>query len=187
MKNRLINICAFITMLAIFVSCSVIKKNVVTNNRQSNITDFFFVEIMDGNTGLSFHREKYEVIDMFGEPLDINVTEVSFNLAGGMIIEKHGLIYDDFIHIYYVFEDGTIFYEGFIIEKRLERLKTITIGDTSDKLLLTFPDKYYIWDKKYQFLYRPRDMCNTVCNTRYGNKKDFCEFFIVIMLTMSLL
>ena len=147
MKNRLINVCAFITMLTIFVSCSVIKKNVVTNNRQSNITDFFFIEITNGNRNLSFHREKYEVIDMFGEPLDIIATEVSFNLAGGRVIEKRELIYDDFIHIYYVFEDGTIFYEGFIIEKRLERLKTITIGDTSDKLLSTFPDKYYTWDE----------------------------------------
>jgi hypothetical protein len=95
---------------------------------------------------LSFHKEKYEVIDIFGEPLNIKVTEVSFNLVGGKVIEIRELIYDDFIHIYYIFEDGTIFYIGFIIEKKLERLKTINIGDTSEKLLSIFSDKYYSWE-----------------------------------------
>ena len=147
MKSRLINICIFIITSAIFIGCFAIKKNVVASNQQNNITDFFFVEIMNGKTGLSFHRGKYEVIDMFGEPLNVNVTEVSFNLVGGRVIEKRELIYDDFIHMYYVFDDGTIFYEGFIIEKRLERLKTITIGDTSDKLLSTFSDRYYTWEE----------------------------------------
>ena len=112
----------------------------------NNITDFFFIEIMNGNKDLGFHRDKYGVKDIFGEPLDINVTEVSFNLVGGRVIEIRELIYDDFVHIYYVFESGIIFYIGFIIEKRLERLKTINIGDTSDKLLSTFSDEYYSWD-----------------------------------------
>jgi hypothetical protein len=178
MKNRLINICIFLTVL-IFFGCSVIKKNETIANRQenidvdvltdsesqgnndhisdividtyeivhNNITDFFFVEIMNGNKGLDFHRDKYGVKDIFGEPLDINVRKVSFNFVGGRVIEIHELIYDDFTHIYYIFESGTIFYEGFIIEKKLERLKTINIGDTSNKLLLTFSDKYYTWEE----------------------------------------
>ena len=54
-----------------------------------------------------------------------------------------------------IFEDGTIFYEGFIIEKRPKRLKTITIGDTSDKLLSAFPDKYYTWDENISFYTDP--------------------------------
>ncbi|MDR1840093.1 MAG: hypothetical protein LBQ93_10980 [Treponema sp.] len=162
MKNRIISICFLLTIL---ISCSVIKKNETINKidnnthlelqnnndfllvadviKQNNITDFFFVEIMNGNEDLSFHRDKYEVIDIFGEPLDINVTEVLFNLAGGKVIEMRELIYDDFVHIYYVFESGIVFYIGFNIEKRLERLKTINIGDTSDKLLSTFSDEYY--------------------------------------------
>jgi hypothetical protein len=172
MKNRILNICFLLTILIIFIGCSVIKRNEKISNqqdninndihlelqnnndfllvadviKQNNITDFFFVEIMNGNTDLSFHRDKYEVIDIFGEPLEINVTEVSFNLAGGKVIEMRELIYDDFVHIYYVFESGIVFYIGFNIEKRLERLKTINIGDTSDKLLSTFSDEYYSWD-----------------------------------------
>jgi hypothetical protein len=29
----------------------------------------------------------------------------------------------------------------------LERLKTLNIGDTFEKLLSTFSDKYYLWDE----------------------------------------
>jgi hypothetical protein len=105
------------------------------------------MKYMDGNRDLGFHRDKYEVIDIFGDPLDIRITKVSpFYLEGGRVIEMRELIYDGFNHIYYVFESGTIFYIGFFIEKRLERLKTINIGDTSDKLLSTFSDKYYSWE-----------------------------------------
>jgi hypothetical protein len=122
------------------------RKIIITNSEEINITNFFYDEIMNGKKDLSFHKEKYEVIDIFGEPLNIKVTEVTFNLVGGKVIEIRELIYDDFIHVYYIFEDGTIFYIGFIIEKKLERLKTINIGDTSERLLSIFSDKYYSWE-----------------------------------------
>jgi hypothetical protein len=122
----------------------------------NNITDFFFVEIMDGNMGLSFHRDdygKYGVKDIFGEPLDIIATSTSFYFEGGIVIEIRQLVYDDFIHNYYVFENGVTFYQGFIIEKRLERLKTINIGDTSDKLLSTFSDGYFTSTRSENIIY----------------------------------
>ena len=165
MKNRIISICFLLTVLIVFIGCSEIKKNNMDNGthlelqnindfllvanviKQNNITDFFFGEIMNGNKDLDFHRDKYEVIDIFGEPLDINVIDTSFYFEGGIVTEIRQLIYDDFIHNYYVFENGIIFYQGFIIEKRLERLKTINIGDTSDKLLSTFSDEYYTWEE----------------------------------------
>jgi len=142
--------------------------------RQNNITDFFFGEIMNGNTDLEFHRDKYEVIDIFGDPLAVNVIEVSFNLSGGRVIEMRELVYDDFTHIYYVFESGIIFYIGFTIDKKLERLKTINIGDTSDKLLSTFYDEYYTWE----------DMKNIKENISYYTDSVPCEIQFVIKDTI---
>ncbi|MCL1836560.1 MAG: hypothetical protein FWG46_03335 [Treponema sp.] len=116
-------------------------------NFESNIIDFYFYEIMKGNTSLNFHREEYKVIELFGEPLKINIQSVLFNFIGGTVVELHEYVYDDFTHIYYIFENGLIFYIEFFIEKKLERLQTINIGDTSDKLLSTFHDKYYKWNE----------------------------------------
>ena len=146
-----------------------------------NITDFFFVEIMNGNTDLSFtdngiyrYKDNYGVIDIFGEPLDIIVTKVRFYLVGGLVIEMRELIYDEFKHRYYVFENDQILYQGFFIEKRLERLKTVNIGDTSDKLLSSFSDKYYTWEE----LERIKE------NISYYTDPVICEIQFVIRNTI---
>ena len=145
---------------------------------KNSITNFFIYEIMNGNNNLSFHRDKYAVIDIFGEPLDINCTGVSFNMAGGTVIELRELIYDDFKHIYYVFEGGTIFYIGFIIEKRLERLKKINIGDTKEKLLSTFVDDYFSWNGRISFHTEP-----VTCEIQFIHENDiivriFVNFYL---------
>ena len=45
-----------------------------------------------------------------------------------------------------LFEGGEIFYMGFMIESRLERLRTINIGDTVEKLLSKFSDIFFTWE-----------------------------------------
>jgi hypothetical protein len=124
-----------------------------TADKKSNITNFYFVEIMNGFVNLSFHRDEYKVNEYFGEPLKINIIPTNFDLAGGVVIEIHEYVYTDLKHYYYVFENGTIFYNGFSIEKKLERLKTINIGDTKNKLLSTFSDKYYSSEKSENINY----------------------------------
>ena len=112
----------------------------------NSITDFFFNEIMDGRKNLGFHRDEFEVIELFGEQIEIRILPVNFNMVGGIVVEIHEYVYEDFIHHYYIFEGGGIFYMGFMIESRLERLRTINIGDTVEKLLSKFSDNFFTWE-----------------------------------------
>jgi hypothetical protein len=180
MKGKLSIAFSFLILLCLFIGCSKnekkdiihIQQNNENNNEikveplinetysekyvtieKTNITDFYFDEIMNSFIKLDFHRDKYKVIEYFGEPLEINIIPTIFNFAGGVVIEIHKYVYADLIHYYYVFESGTIFYNGFMIEKNLERLKTINIGDTKDKLLSKFSDKYYSNDKSENISY----------------------------------
>jgi hypothetical protein len=178
MKDKLSIAFSFLILLCLFISCSKkmdiihIQQNIENINeiksdplinetysekyvaiKKTNITDFYFDEIMKSFVNLDFHRDKYKVIEYFGEPLEINIIPTLFNFAGGVVIEIHKYVYVDLIHYYYVFENGTIFYNGFMIEKKLERLKTINIGDTRNKLLSTFLDKYYSNDKNENISY----------------------------------
>jgi hypothetical protein len=111
-----------------------------------SISSFFFNEIMNGNKNLSFRDGEDGVIKYFGKPLKIEIESVSFYFEGGKVVEIQELVYSDCNHYYYVFENGKKLYNGFTIEKKLDRLKSINIGDTSEKLLSTFPDKYYSWE-----------------------------------------
>ena len=153
-----------------------IRKYVDTvseNNSETkllSITDFYFSEIMEGNRKLGFHRNGYEVIELFGEPLEIRIIPVSFYFSGGTVKEKHEYVYNDFIHYYYIFEDGILFYNGFTIEKRLARLKTINIGDTSEKLISTFGGEFFAW-KEYE-------------NISYYTDPVICEIQFVIKDTI---
>jgi len=112
----------------------------------NSITDFFFNEIMDSRKNLGFHRDEFEVIELFGEQIEIRILPVNFNMVGGIVVEIHQYVYDDFIHHYYIFEGGEIFYMGFTIESRLGRLRTINIGDTVEKLLSKFSDNFFTWE-----------------------------------------
>jgi len=58
----------------------------------NSITDFFFHEIMDGRRNLGFHRDEFEVIELFGEPLEIRIVPVNFNMVGGIVVEIHEYI-----------------------------------------------------------------------------------------------
>ena len=121
---------------------------------QNNITDYFYNEILN-NINLSFHRDEYEIKSIFGEPISISETEVDFWMSGGIVKKIQELIFEDFTHIYYVFEDGTIFYMGFKIEKYLDKLKTINIGDTLEKLLSIFNDIHYLSNENVIFYTDP--------------------------------
>jgi hypothetical protein len=131
--------------LELYIKESVSQSEYETN--LNSISDFYFYEIMNGNGELGFHRDEYNIIKLFGEPNEIKISPVdSYSLQGGIVIELHEYIFDDFIHIYYIFENGIIFYIGFYIDKKLDRLKTINIGDTYDKLLSTFIDEFFSWE-----------------------------------------
>ena len=123
-------------------STEIMPRQNSSGDKLHTITSFFFDEIMNGNAHLGFHRDEYKVVELFGDPLEIIVTPVSFYFQGGTVTEFHEYVYADCTHYYYIFEDGTIFYVGFAIKRELERLKMINIDDTVDTLLSTFSDRY---------------------------------------------
>lgn len=120
----------------------------ISAGQTSIINDYYFKEIMNGCRDLDFHRNEIKVIDLFGEPLKIKAETVSFIIEGGTVVEIREYIYNEFTHYYYVFDDGIIFYIGFVIEKALSRLKTINIGNTLESLLLAFTDSYFLTEKE---------------------------------------
>jgi hypothetical protein len=110
-----------------------------------NITDFFYDEILNGNRDVSFRNGENGVIDFFGEPDEENKTPVSFHFEGATVVEIQELVYGDIRHRYYKSESGLKLYSGFLITKKSDRLKTINIGDTSEKLRSQFTDTYHDW------------------------------------------
>jgi hypothetical protein len=117
----------------------------VATARHESITDFFYDEILNGNRDTSFSNGENGVINFFGAPLEESKIPTSFDFETAEIVEIHELIYDDFVHRYYVSKSGHKLYSGFFITKKLDRLKSVNIGDTSEKLASTFTDKYYTW------------------------------------------
>jgi hypothetical protein len=120
----------------------IVENNVIKNS----ITNYFYNEILNGNNDLSFQHGSEGVINFFGKPSEENRIPTSFYFEGGIVIQIHELIYNDLTHRYYVFESGRELYYGFFVTKPLDRLNSVEIGDTSEKLLSTFSDKYYTWD-----------------------------------------
>jgi len=134
----------------VIINESEINKNRIENNdltEKQSIIDFYYTEIMNGFKDLDFHRDEYKIIQYFGEPLEIKIESISFSMLGGTATEIHYYIYNDFTHYYYIFDNDAILYIGFFIENKLDRLKTINIGDSYEKLLTTFKDKYNTWEE----------------------------------------
>jgi hypothetical protein len=145
MRIKLTNLYIFLIFPIALTAC--ISGSIAGEEKiDRSITSFFFIEIMNGNKDLSFRDGEDGVIKYFGKPLKIEIESVSFYFESEKVVEIQKLTYDDFVHYYYVFENGKKLYNGFIIENKLKRLKSINIGDTSEKLLSTFYDKYISWD-----------------------------------------
>jgi hypothetical protein len=106
---------------------------------------------MDGNIESSFEKGIEGIVNIYGEPIDIRIIPVSTIHEFEKIKEIHEYIYKDIIHSYYISQDGKEFYRGFSVEKKSERLKTINIGDSSDKLLSAFSEKSDFIDSDFTF------------------------------------
>jgi hypothetical protein len=141
-----------------------IEESIAIETTETNIfsiSDFFFYEIMDGLKDFTWEKGNIGVEKIFGMADEINVlTFEPFWFQGGTVIEIHEYIYEDFIHLYYVFEysdyvteNNRKMYSGFRIVNRLDRLKTINIGDTSEILLSTFSDRCFSWESNdFEFI-----------------------------------
>ena len=121
---------------------------------QKTIADFFFDEILSGRRYIPVEdfivkRSNEGILTYFGEPLEINIipTNPVFYFSGGRVIEIHEYIYEDLLHSFLVFENEMILYTALIIKKRLDRLRTINIGDSLELLLSTFSDRYWISER----------------------------------------
>jgi hypothetical protein len=149
------------------------------NAKGDNITDFFYNEILNGYKDVSFRDGEDGVINAFGEPLKENRIATSFGFEGGEVVEIYELIYKDITHQYYVFESGHKLYSGCYIDKKVNRLKTINIGDNAKILKSIFSDEYTTMDKYKQY-YSKDDFEKIKENISYCTNPVECEIVFII-------
>ena len=177
----------FLFMGIFFFLMSYLKGDIanadeLNGKKDKNITDFFYNDVLNGNTDLSFIHGKDGVKDFFGAPISENIIKTLFYFEGNKIIEILELVYNDFIHQYYVSESGSKIYSGFFITKELE---TINIGDSSDKLISTFTDKYFTWTENEKINENISYYTNpVVCEIQFAIKnsiiiKIWCNFLLI--------
>lgn len=114
------------------------------------VMNFVFNEILDNNIYKGSDEDKDGVINTYGEPLKDEIIEYSDGLRyeGGMsLIGIREITYEDLIHRYYVFinrsNNERQFYMDVSVNNKLDRLKTINIGDTAESVIKIFGNNYY--------------------------------------------
>jgi hypothetical protein len=112
----------------------IVNKNYAQTKSIPEIDYYFTNEILNDKvfSGNMTDRKKFD--EYYGMPLE-EIIETSEHL---FYIAVRKLLYDDVIHYFYISNDGEEVYNGVEINKPLERLKTINIGDSINKLKETF-------------------------------------------------
>ena len=129
---------------------NIFLPGIETISEERNIVINFVVnEILNNNIYKSFIEDKNGVIDTYGTPISDKIIQYTDGLKyeGGMIlIGIREILYDDLTHRYFVFEDRNNneiqYYVDVSVSKKLERLKTINIGDSSEKIIEIFGNNY---------------------------------------------
>jgi hypothetical protein len=137
------------------------KNNLeIVERKKVHIKQFVCDEILNGNSDLFFLVERdydfgrpdqNEIIKVLGEPLEVKIVKTFF-IENGIAAECQHHIYDDFTLQYYVAKNESTVFDGFIIRKKLERLKTINIGDNAEKVVTNLFDKRE--DRSYEYIAR---------------------------------
>ena len=166
------NLIKIIGIILIVLPCYSQENSVGINNvdrliseeNRIKIDNYLSNELLNGiSISEQYLFDKNVVIDFYGIPLEETeeTTEAGngFRLSFGLIAERK-LIYDDLIHIYFIFDHDQ--YYGNItsrellqrieINRPLERLKTINIGDNANKIREEFGN--ILTDRKYEIIFR---------------------------------
>jgi hypothetical protein len=117
-----------------------VLNNIYAQSRSIPEIDYYFEnELLEGRAFSGNLPDRNEIYKYYGIPLE-EIIETSRHL---FYVAIRKLIYSDLIHNFYISEDGSETYNGFEINKSLERLKMINIGDNINKLKETFGSVYW--------------------------------------------
>jgi hypothetical protein len=158
--KKLIILCLFITFSSI-ISCrdNSQKQEIKENNNKllekandeiikqndNPLENYIFNEILNGIKYTEDFKNKNGVIKIYGEPIEdtIRINSETFFFRGGKVKGVREIKYEDLLHRYYIYEDDTQFYVHVLANKPMDRLKSINIGDFSEKIIITFGKNYY--------------------------------------------
>jgi hypothetical protein len=125
------------------------KKN-INLGYENKLKEFIYDEVLNGTIFHGDENDENGVIATYGIPISDEIIEYSDNkrYEGGMSLKGiREIVYEDLTHRYYVFINRSNierqFYVDVVIDKELERLKTVNIGDTSEKILTVFGNNYW--------------------------------------------
>jgi hypothetical protein len=129
---------------------------------ENKLKEFIFVEMLNGIIFQGDINDVNGVINTYGKPIKDEIIEYSDGLRyeGGLTLTGiREITYEDLIHRYYVFINRSNiqsqFYQDVIVNKKLDRLKMVNIGATSEEIITVFGSNYwrkdgediiYIWE-----------------------------------------
>jgi hypothetical protein len=121
-----------------------IKQDDIVEN-DNPLENYIFNEVLNGIKYTTDFKDKNGVIEIYGEPIEdtIRINPQTFSFRGGKVKGVRELTYKDLLHRYYIYEDDTQFYVHVLANKPVDRLKSINIGDFSEKIITTFGGNYY--------------------------------------------
>jgi hypothetical protein len=130
-----------------------VENKILTNdfeniqNTKEMIENYFVNEVLNGMKYTGDIEDPNGVVKIYGNPLKENIRQTTPIWRNKNYVNFiRTLIYDDLIHYYYTFENGTEMYVSVIMIKPHERLKTIKIGDNISKLKEIFGNNIYEFD-----------------------------------------
>ncbi|QQO10353.1 hypothetical protein [Breznakiella homolactica] len=123
------------------------NQDVIQNDfdiSREKIQSFIDNELLNGIKYQESFKDKDGVINTYGNPIEDRIKTIKpFSFEGGTVIGIRELIYNDFIHTYYIFENGNQLYASVEYNNKLGRVKKINIGNTFEELKIAFGNHYY--------------------------------------------
>ena len=114
------------------------------NIAKKRLLDFLKDEIQDRSEPGKTYSDPDQISDIYGKDFKDVIEEIKpSNFEGGTIVKLRTLKYQDLEHVFYVFESGKQLYAFLEITHTLDRLKTIRIGDSQEKVKSVFGSDYY--------------------------------------------
>jgi hypothetical protein len=117
---------------------------------EDKLKEFIYNEMLNGIVFNGDENDENGVIDTYGMPIRDEIIEYTDGrrYEGGLSLTGiREITYEDLTHRYYVFinRNNTVrqFYNDVFVNTKLNRLKMINIGDTSEKLLTVFSGNYW--------------------------------------------
>jgi len=131
-----------------------IKINTILNY-ENKLKYFVYNEILNGIIYQGDLNDLNGVIDTYGIPVKDEIIEYSDNMrykGGRSLVGIREIVYEDIKHRYYVFRNRSNiesqFYQDVLVNKILDKLITINIGNTSEDVIKTFGNNYWCKDEE---------------------------------------